>query len=155
MKPGFFDFHLFPLSDWEQLGSRLSGGNARHVLIVMEHQEDDKELTDFLGKILSAAKLNLEEDTLLLKLTKGENISLPNLSQAKPVKYVLLFGVGPRQLGVHFPLVADEPTRFGKVLFLYSPPLRSLFEERKAETRPKAASLWKNLKQLFVDPDTP
>lgn len=137
MKPGFFDFHLFPLSDWEQLGSRLSGGNARHVLIVMEHQEDDKELTDFLGKILSAAKLNLEEDTLLLKLTKGENISFSNLSQAKPVKYVLLFGVGPRQLGVHFPLVADEPTRFGKVLFLYSPRSAPCSKNARRKPAPK------------------
>ena len=153
MKPNLLDFYLFPLSDWRQLNERLSGNNARHVLIVLEHRESDSELTDFLGKILSAVKLNLQEDTFLLKLTKGENISFSNFSQVQPVRHVLLFGIAPRQLGLHFSLPLNQPMRLGDTVFLFTHPILDIFEERKAESRPKAGALWKNLKQLFIDPD--
>lgn len=154
MKSNFLGFHLFPLSDWRQLGPRLSGNNARHILAVIEHQENDEELTDFLGKILSAAKINLGQDALLLKVTKGENISFSNLSQSMPARHVLLFGAEPRQLGLHFALPLNQPVKVGGACFLLAHPLGALFEEREAESRPAAAALWKNLKQLFLDSDT-
>lgn len=155
MKPGLLDFHLFPLSDWRQANERLSGNNARHVLVVTEQQQGNEELTDFLGKILSAVKLNLVEDTLLLKLTRRENISFSDLSRHHSIRQVLLFGIEPRQLGLHFSLPLNVPMSFGGRFFLYTYPLALLFEERTADSRPKAASLWKNLKQLFIDPETP
>ena len=154
MKPNLLDFSLFPLSDWRQFNERLSGNNARHVLIVLEHRESDSELTDFLGKILSAAKINLGQDALLLKVTKGENISFSNLSQSRPVRHVLLFGTEPRQLGLYFNLPLNQPVKVGSAYFLLAPPLGALFEEREAESRPAAAALWKNLKQLFLDSET-
>ncbi|MCB0560878.1 MAG: hypothetical protein H6573_30480 [Lewinellaceae bacterium] len=151
MKPNLLDFSLFPLSDWRQFNERLSGNNARRVLIVLERLESDSELMDFLGKILSAVQLNLEEDTLLLRLTKGENISFSRLSQVQPVRYVLLFGIAPRQLGLHFSLPPGQPMRFGETYFLHTSALLDIFEERKAKARPKAGALWNNLKQLFID----
>lgn len=152
MKPNLLDFHLFPLSDWRQLQERLSGGNARHVLIVVEQEENQAELTDYLGKILSAVKLNLQEDTLLLRLTKGENISFSSLARVHTVRQTLLFGVPPRRLGLHFTLPPGQLVTAGERTFLYAGPLRSLWEEREAAARPQAAALWKNLKQLFIDP---
>lgn len=151
MKTGLLDFYLFPLSDWRQLNDRLSGDNARHVLIVLDDEHSGEELTDFLGKILSAAKLRFREDTLLLKLTKAENISFSNLSRAKPIKYALLFGVEPRQLGLFFTLPPDQPVKHAGTYFLRTSTLAELFEERKSESRSRAAALWQNLKQLFID----
>lgn len=110
---------------------------------------------DFLGKILSAVKLNIVEDTLLLKVTRSENISFSDLSRHHTARHILLFGIEPRQLGLHFSLPLNVPMSFGGSAFLYTFPLHSLFEERTADARPKAATLWKNLKRLFIDAETP
>ncbi|MCB0583956.1 MAG: hypothetical protein KDD06_01295 [Phaeodactylibacter sp.] len=155
MRADLFDFYLFPLSDWRQLEKRISGNNGRRVLVVLELIKDDAELMDFLEKIFSAVKLNLQEDTLLFKLTTGENISFSSLAQAHAIESVLLFGIQPARLGLHFTLPLNEPVRFGDVSFLSTSSLAALFEERNAGARPKAAALWKNLKQLFTDPNTP
>lgn len=149
LKPGLLDFYLFPLSDWRQAGNCLSGGNARHILAVIQAGDASEELQDLLGKILSAVKISLQEDILLLKATKGESLSFASLSRAYPIQYVLLFGVGPQQLGLHLPLVRGQAVPFGPAVFLHTYSLPEIFEERNAGQRPKAAELWMNLKQLF------
>lgn len=155
MKSDFLDFHLFSLTDWRQMENRLSGGNRRGVLLVIDQQDDQKELTDFLGKILSAVQIDMEEDALLLKITKGENISFSHFARAHTVHHALLFGVPPRQLGLHFAPPPQHPIAFGGRYFLYTSALQALFEEREAPSRPLAAALWKNLKKLFPDSRTP
>lgn len=131
------------------MGKRLSGNNARQVLAVAENSGAGEELEDLLGKILSAAGLNLKEDILLLRLTRRENISFSNLGRAWPVRHVLLFGIEPKQLGLHFSLPLHQAVELGGIVFLRSHALSEIAEERQSKGRPKAAALWKSLRQLF------
>lgn len=131
------------------MGKRLSGNNARQVLAVAENSGAREELEDLLGKILSAAGLNLKEDILLLRLTRRENISFSNLGRAWPVRHVLLFGIEPKQLGLHFSLPLHQAAELDGIVFLRSHALSEIAEERQSKGRPKAAALWKSLRQLF------
>ena len=94
-------------------------------------------------------KISLKEDILLLKLTKGENISFASLSRAYPLQYVLLFGINPQQLGLQLLLPPGQAVPFGPAVFLHTYSLMEIFEERNAGQRPKSAELWRSLKQLF------
>ncbi len=154
MNSNFFDFYLFPASDEKQLAGRLNGQNARHILAVLDEREPSKEITAFFGKILSAVNLDMEKDVLLLHLTMPENISFSNLHHKYTIEYTLLFGVEPRQLGLHLSLPFYQAAYHNGVYYLRAHSLSEISKERQEGGKKKAGALWKALQQLFLKPET-
>ena len=131
----------------ERAGLKTVGGNAKQILIVVQHESEtvlpDAELT-FLSSILTACKLTLNDVVVL-------NWNGMNKEQYKEVlhqfesRFVLLFGVAPLQFGLpmDFPPFQIQP--FGSHQYLYAPPLSKIQEHKGIK-----AELWQALKKLFM-----
>lgn len=150
MKSSFFDFTLIGAPK-ELLGSEfvLSGQNEKHILILIDWEEGSETLKPFLEKILAAVNLQLDTDTLLLSTTMGGIIGFNDLRQKYDIKYVLLFGFLPSQVGLHFTLPSYSPTHFKACTFLHVDPLKVIYEERQQGGKQKSGALWKCLKSIF------
>ena len=66
------------------------------------NEKNDTELELLLKNILSAAKLNFDEEIALLKLTSHQKYSSIDLLEKLSAKDLLLFGINPTNLGINY-----------------------------------------------------
>lgn len=151
MKSSFFNFLLFPAPDSETPDGQLSGSPAARVLIVMAAGKSDAEiiLDGFLKKILEALQPGLSREVLFLKVTKGKPYSFSRLSAQYSLHSALIFGITPKDLGLHFNLPLYQPVQAGGITFLLAHPLADIYEERQQGGKEKAGQLWKAM-QAFL-----
>lgn len=141
----FLDFKIFPTPETEKMTERVIGNNARKVLIVFQESEDTAELLDFLQKITTAIKINLAQDTLTLKITAAERYSFIELTKQHQINHIVLFGVSPSVLGLHFDLPLYWVARHQERFFLLADSLELI---QKDKTR--KAALWSCLQEMFL-----
>jgi hypothetical protein len=150
LKTSFFDFTLVGVPK-ELSGSdfTLSGQNEKHILILVDWGNDQETLEPFLEKILAAVDLQLKIDTHVLSTTAGKTPGFALLRQKYNIKYVLMFGGSPSQLGLQFVLPRYTPTSLQTCTFLYSDSLKDIYEERQQGGKQKSGALWQCLKSIF------
>ena len=142
----FYDFTAYNISDSENIRSVVSGDNARHILIGFLDEQRD-ELETFLKKIITAAKIDIEKDCLILR-GDAENVSLPSFAQLKSkskIKKLVLFGINGKDLGFNIETHLYIPFAFNNCQFLFADKL-SVIEN--SQERKKA--LWSGLQTLFL-----
>ncbi len=147
----FIDFPLFPAPEYAVFDDRRKGQNKRGVLIVLQSGEDTEVLQTFLSKILDAAKINLAQDALLLRLAEDESVHLPTLIRKDYIRTITAFGLQPARLGVRFHTATYQITKLGSTRFLFAHSLQEIYDERQKGGRQKAGALWKALQNLFPD----
>ncbi|MEQ1744990.1 MAG: hypothetical protein ABMA02_06175 [Saprospiraceae bacterium] len=121
------------------------GGFARRVLVVAQTETEHPGNVDFLKKILLAAGLELERDTLFAQIGPMEGGRILPAIQERQAEKILIFGTGPEQLGLNVQIPLYQPTVFYGATFLFSEKL-SVIEPDKA----KKTNLWQALRQLFL-----
>lgn len=100
---------------------------------------------DFLAKVLAAANLNLEKDTLFAEIYASEPVHFSTDLKNKEPQQVLVFGLMPRQLGLTIDVPLYKPVSFYGATWLFADAL-SVLEPDKT----KKSQLWSALKQLFL-----
>ena len=122
-----------------------TGGFTRRVLVLTYFEPDAPHNRDFLIKILAAAGLNLETDTLFAEIPAGKPVSLLPAIKEKHAEIILIFGLHMAQLGfsIDFPLYHIQ-SFYGTTILIADP--LSVLEPDKL----RKGKLWESLQQLFI-----
>ena len=104
---------------------------------------------DYLGKILNAVGINLEEDTFYLAAMADENLNWAGIKKRFPVKYCLVFGLDPAKAGIRLVLDLNRPKIYQGIGYLCTESLEKIRLEREAGDNRSAGILWKALLELF------
>lgn len=148
----FFDFDVYQFPDNELIDKIVRGLNKKQFLIIFScPEEEEKELTPYLQKILTALGVQMDEDTHYLNLTAGNEINLSHFLQHSATKKILLFGIQPHLLSLNIQIPPYTVFPFLGYKWLWADPLGDIFAERNQTTRPKAAALWTALNILKQD----
>jgi hypothetical protein len=151
LNPSFFDFPLYRLPDFDLPPNRIEGNGQRGIGLFYEAAAAEEEvLSSFLDNILKAAKINRLEDAVSIRITPDEPISLQQLPSWQALEYCLIFGIPPKRLGLGVQLQAYQPSAVSGLTFLWSDPLKSIWEERQQGGKKMSGQLWRALQQLFL-----
>lgn len=123
---------------------RQAGGFLKKVLVVYREEPQFAGAVPFLEKILGAAKVNLQEDTLHIVLPEQDVLALGVFIREKQPAQVLVFGFSPAQLGIHLHLTPYEPAVLNDSILLFSDALSVLEPDKLLKTK-----LWNALQQIF------
>jgi len=122
-----------------------SGGFAQQILVVAAAEPGYPGNRDFLAKILAAARLDLEKDTLFAEVPAGESVSLLPAIKHKHAGHILVFGLSAAQLGIVAEITPYQPQIFYGATFLFADAL-SVLEPDKT----RKGNLWLALRQIFL-----
>lgn len=147
----FFDFPLFPASNELPASKFCSGENQKNILIVLKWESAIDELKPFLSKVLTAVKLDIEKDVLIVDKTPENNIGFNALLKAYTFRHILIFGILPQELGLHFKLSTYEALSHRGQLYLLADGIEDIYKERQSGGKQKAGALWNSLKSIFVN----
>ena len=121
------------------------GGFARQVWVLSAEPEGQAEALDFLTKILAAARLNLEKDTLFVRLPAKTQVSILPALKVKHGEYILVFGLSPSDIGLTVDIPMYHPLPFYGTTFLFADALSSLEPDKALKSK-----LWQALQQMFL-----
>jgi DNA polymerase III psi subunit len=121
------------------------GGFARRVLVIVQAEPIHPNNLAFLTKILLAAGLDLEQDTLLVEIPEYDQTSFLPAAKEKQPASILVFGASPKQLGINAQIQFYQPTLFYGINFLFSEKLSTLEPDKT-----RKANLWQALRQMFL-----
>lgn len=126
--------------------SRMKGGFAKSVALIVLKETDGPEHTAFLSKVLLAAGLNLEQDTLLAAFEAGEQRPILPLAKIKQAESILVFGFAPKQLGLNLESPMYQPVDFYGVRLLFADKISALEPDTTRKRK-----LWQALQQMFLN----
>ena len=121
------------------------GGFAQRILIALRAEPEHPGQLEFLNKVLAAARLNLEKDTLWVEIQADEPVSILPAIKEKHAEHILVFGYKPVHLGIAADIPFYQPQTFYGATFLFADAL-SVLEPDKA----KKGLLWQALQQIFL-----
>jgi hypothetical protein len=148
LNTSFIDFSIIKLPD--SSGTHLLAGQNRKGVLLVANWEDNAELRSFIDKVLASVKISIEQDTLYINITTTAPLSFPAIVNGHDIKYVLLFGYPPQNLGLNFILPLYTPVRLNGITFLAADAVRQIYEERQKGGKKMAGALWKSLKAIFL-----
>ena len=135
---------VFQIPD-ESVLEKASGGFARRVFVAVLQEPAYPGGIDFLSKILTAARLNLEKDTLFAAIGATENLALLPAITQKQAQTILVFGLPLPQLGIRADIPLYQPQSFYGATFLCADQLSVLEPDKN-----RKGKLWQALQQLFL-----
>jgi hypothetical protein len=131
----------------ERTASDLSeGGFARRMwVLALDEPAISGANKEFLAKVLAAASLNLEKDTLFAEIPASEPVNFSTDLKRKQPEYVLVYGLPPSQLGLTIEAPLYRPVVFYGVTWLFADALSVLEPDKN-----RKGQLWSALKQMFL-----
>ena len=141
----FLDFELFVVPEQDFPISKKSNPESRSILIVYENEANDPELETLLKKILSAAKINFEDQVLAIKTTSSQAYSFTVLQKKWKFKDAIFFGIPLKTYGINYKLdnyqpFSNETCRFLKVDLL----------SQINTNKHKKMALWSCLQEMYL-----
>jgi hypothetical protein len=149
LKQLFKDTDIFSLPEAQKQELELLGNNQKAILVVLRVTEWNQAMHTFLGKILGAVQVNVDEDTHCLNITNHASISFSQLHQKHPYQRVICFGLKPKELGLNIEETMYRPFTLSDVQWLFAHNLQTIYEERQEGKKQMAGALWKALKEMF------
>ena len=145
LKNSFLDYQIFHTPELSEFSAQLAGANARQVLVGF-FDEQSVEREDYLKKIMSAAKLNLLEDCLILRGSHETKFpSFIDMQHTHNVQKAVFFGIKPSELGLNLEIPPYQPIVFNNCVFLFVDKI-SIIEPSKE----RRAALWACLQKIFL-----
>jgi len=144
----FFDFDLIR----QPTPPDLTPQENKQLLVI--YQEGEERQT-FLNNILKAAGYHQPSEQLHLLPLQKQNTEM-DLSKAirlLNLQQVIIFGVQPATLGLHFQLANYVPVQVNHIWYLLADDLAIIQSEKAAGKPQKAGALWKAIKARFMRPD--
>jgi hypothetical protein len=121
------------------------GDFARRIFIITQLEPAAAENRAFVTKILAAAQLNLDLDTLFAEIPPGEPRTIAcDLRDKKPL-HVLVFGIPASQLGLSLQISPYQPFHFHGANWLFADALSALAPDKN-----KKGLLWAALQKMFL-----
>lgn len=122
-----------------------SGGFARRVFVLASIEPQQAGNRDFLIKILAAANINLEKDTLYAETPATETVSFLSVLKEKQAEHILVFGFSPEAVGLSIETPLYVPFDFYGATWLFAESLPVLEPDKG-----RKGLLWRALQQLFL-----
>jgi hypothetical protein len=148
----FLDFSVVPIKEPHEILEKCSGSNKKKLLVVFDEHDKSEERLGFLKKILAAAKFDVEDDILLLKVTNKTAFSYialrTKVAQTHPsggIDNLLVFGFEPKHFGLNLEVQKYMPFHFYKSGFLFADGLIVLENDQALK-----GALWGGMKKLFL-----
>lgn len=148
----FLDFSIIPLKEPLEILKKCSGSNQKKLLVVFNENDESEERLEFLKKILAAAKFDMMEDILLLKLTPKETFSFIALrtkvtqtQSSGGIDNLLIFGFEPKHFGLNLEVQKYIPFHFYESGFLFADGLPMIEKDKALK-----GALWTGMKELFL-----
>lgn len=114
---------------------------GQQTICIVDHPSDDE--VNFLGKILGAIGLNLQESVFLLDLGTVENLYLFQWLSNKRVKQIFAFDVAPERLGLTIEVSNNELFPFRDIYWIFNESLAAISADKQLK-----GALWGSLKKL-------
>lgn len=125
------------------------GNNNKQITIVVKDANavhvNDKHL-DFLGKLLSACKLNLGDVAIVNRATKA--VDYNQLKEILQPKHLILFDVNAQDIQLPFTVPHYQVQAYGGSSFLLAPSL-VMIDGDTQEAKLEKSKLWLSLKKMF------
>lgn len=115
----------------------------KKIVVALEKDKYHTDESNTLQLIINAIKLDFKQDIILIKLERGQQISLTSVIPA--YKDILIFGLSPADLGFFVDYNPYDILQFENVRMLVS---ESLTELNNA--KPKKALLWGKLQAMYI-----
>lgn len=140
----FLDYSVIALQEVDEVIKKCTGSNQKKLLVVYNLDKTEAKNIEFLKKILSAAKFDIQDDILLLGTTPKQGFSFISMRTKVALDNLLVFGFPPSFLGLNLDISTYQPTHFNHCGFLFADDL-SLLESNKQ----LKGALWNGMKELF------
>ena len=88
----FLDYPVITLQEVNEVINNCTGSNQKKLLVVYNSDKTEAESIEFLKKILSAAKFDMQDDILLLGTTAKQGFSFISLNTKVAIDNLLVFG---------------------------------------------------------------
>jgi hypothetical protein len=121
-----------------------AGKFGKKVLVIWVEEIPSSANRSFLEKMLSAVQVDLEKECHYAVLRKDETAALIPYIKEKQPNQVLVFGLSPAPLGLHFEQYLYQPVFFYQTWFLFADELAKLEPDRQLKSQ-----LWNHLKHIF------
>jgi hypothetical protein len=121
-------------------------GNKNSDNLIILSDEYEKEIFDYLEKILASVGLDYHIDIQIITLKTGRNLKISKLPHHK----ILVFGIEPKNLGLFVEWELYSMIRIGNKKLIFSNDLTDIFAERVKKERKMAMMLWNSLKEMFL-----
>ena len=141
----FWNFDIYKTSNESNIINFLHTDNQKQTLIVSLKGNTLEKEQIFLSKILKAIHYDIKSDVVLLEIGQSESIYFQELTKKFDIKNVVLFGIPPTQLGLHFKIHQYQPLSIGDCTFLWADTLPTLMKNQG-----KKRQLWSNLQAMFL-----
>ncbi len=143
MQHPFLDFKIIALTDTKNITNQCSGNAEKGIFIC--YSTTDESMVDFLAKILSAVKLDLNKDVLVLSKTMDNNFSFSGLAKELSIQKAIFFGIAPQTIGLQINCPKYKPFELNDCLFLFADELTTISASQQLKK-----SLWMALKEVFA-----
>ena len=143
MDTPFLDFKIIDFSDIQSIISNCEGNTESNIFICFS--EADTKLEDLLAKILSAVKLDLKKDVLLLRKTPENGFSFSALKRHYSIRKALIFGLSAKSFGIQVNSQKYQPFSIGGCTFIFADALSLISEKKELKML-----LWKGLQGMFL-----
>ncbi|WP_235296245.1 hypothetical protein [Portibacter marinus] len=140
----FYDFELFHSPDSSIPPENFQGENAKKLLVVVHKSDFHQENQDFLAKVLSAIKLEMQKDATILLMPDDRNYAVNDLMNSHDYQKCLMFGIQPTDVGFAIETHLYLPFEISGKHYIVGHKL----EKIKADTDRKKA-LWSALQQVW------
>lgn len=151
MKNSFFDFKIIAAPEPADSKILCVGNGKKGLGIVLQQAEYTPEAQAQLRGILSALKLDLEEDAVCFVLPEGTSVQISALIRIHKLSEVLFFDLPGARCGILFPLPLNKPIRLGTCYFLRAPSLLAIIREKQEGGKTLRLGLWQALQQIFLN----
>ena len=142
LNSSFLDFKIINIKNAEKILSDCQGNSASAIFIGFL-KEDEAKL-DFLTKILSAVKLNLNTDVCYLIKTKENDFSFSTLNVDNRFDKAIFFGIPPQKVGLQINYLKYRLFKISNCQYLFADDLSTI-----AQNQQKKKLLWQALQVLF------
>jgi hypothetical protein len=129
----------------ENILERTEGQFAKKIFVLVLKETNIPGNRAFLAKVLSAAGIELAQDTALVLADAGEILSLLPILHQKQAEKVLVFGFTPESIGLRLNATFYKPFIFYQATWLFADALSVLEPDRTLK-----GQLWTALKQIFL-----
>ncbi len=143
MSNSFLDFKIIAIKDTKTIIDQCSG-NAQNGIFIC-YSTTDESMVDFLAKILSAVKLDLKKDVLVLSKTMDNHFSFSGFAKEVGIQKAIFFGTTPQTIGLQINCPKYKPFVLNDCLFLFGDELTTI-----SANQPLKKLLWNALKEVFA-----
>lgn len=136
--PVFYDFQVYKIEEDHSWKEKI---DKEQSIIVVVKNASSTDL-DLLNKIFQAVGKDMAAEVCVINIS--QSLTYKELTLLFDLKKVLVFGIFPKDFGLHINIDIYQTIVFQKVQFLFSDNLQII-----ANNLPKKKQLWTQLQTMF------